>query len=103
MRQSALLRQGYVSTPRLAYSIGLWHREYAVKSAVLGDKLHELMTPDDNYTPISKPTLSMTPTSLVQAQEIDTLLARPGTAIAILNRGQAVRRDVVRLSAFDAA
>jgi hypothetical protein len=103
VRQSALLRQGYVSTPRLAYSIGLWHREYAVKSAVLGDKLHELMTPDDNYTPISKPTLSMTPTSLVQAQEIDTLLARPGTAIAILNRGQAVRRDVVRLSAFDAA
>jgi hypothetical protein len=103
MRQFDLLRQGYVSTPRLGYAVGLWHREHTVKSAVMGDSHHDLIGPNENYTPMSKPMLTMTPTPVVQAQEIDTLLARPGTAIAILNRGQVVRRDVVRLSAFDAA
>ena len=103
MRQSDLLRQGYLSTPRLGYSVGLWHREHTVKSAVMGETHHDLIAPNESYAPMSKPMLSMTPTPVVQAQEIDTLLARPGTAIAILNRGQVVRRDVVRLSAFDAA
>ena len=102
MRQSDLLRQSYTSTPRLGYSIGLWHREHTMKSAAQGSHV-ELMQTDDSYMPMSKPLLAMAPTAVVEAQEIDTLLSRPGTAIAILNRGQVVRRDVVRLSAFDAA
>ncbi|MBD4669896.1 hypothetical protein GUG39_22695, partial [Xanthomonas citri pv. citri] len=34
---------------------------------------------------------------LVTADELDTLLAQPGTALAIFNRGRVQRRDVIRL------
>lgn len=101
-RQIDLVRQSYLSAPRLRYAIGLWHREHTVLSAVRGDSHHALIGPDENYTPMSKPQLALGLAPIVEAREINTLLARRGTAIFIGNRAGAPRRDMVRLSAFDA-
>ncbi|MFM0197804.1 TraM recognition domain-containing protein [Paraburkholderia strydomiana] len=103
MREADLHRQRYAATPRLSYAVGLWHREWTMKSAAHGNHVYDLIQPSEAYSFTSKPMLTMAPTDIVQPEEIDTLLARPGTAIAILNRGNVVRRDVIRFGAFEEA
>ncbi|CAB3774458.1 hypothetical protein LMG29542_07835 [Paraburkholderia humisilvae] len=98
MREADLHRQRYAATPRLSYAVGLWHREWTPKSAALGQHVHDLVEPGETWQFTSKPLLALEPTPIVSPDEIDTLLARPGTAIAILNRGNVVRRDVIRLA-----
>lgn len=97
MREVALHRQRFAATPRLSYAVGLWHREWTQKSAALGQHVYDLARPNDSYQYASKPMLTLDPTAIVSPDEIDTLLARPGTAIAIINRGNVIRRDVIRL------
>lgn len=97
MQSSLLMRQARYGAPRLSYAIGLWHRAWLDKSS---QWLQEIAMPDSaatatNDLPRPNVTLSLEP--LVQPDEIDTLLARPGTAIAILNRGRVQRRDVILL------
>jgi hypothetical protein len=97
LREADLHRQRYAATPRLSYAVGLWHREWTTRSAALGQHLYDLIQPGETYPFASKPMLALEPTPIVSPDEIDTLLARPGTAIAIINRGNVVRRDVIRL------
>jgi hypothetical protein len=59
--------------------------------------LDDLATPDNTDQMTPKPTLSFDLAPLVTPDELDTLLARPGTALAIFNRGRVQRRDVIRL------
>lgn len=92
-----LFRDSRTSSPRMSYSINLWHRNYLAKAR---GRLHELVEPADenqigaigNFT---KPTLQLELSSLVDANEIDMLLAQPATALVVLNRGRIPRRDVI--------
>ncbi|MBD4812538.1 hypothetical protein GUF68_00030 [Xanthomonas citri pv. citri] len=59
--------------------------------------LDDLAAPDDTNQLTPKPVLSFGLEPLVTADELDTLLAQPGTALAIFNRGRVQRRDVIRL------
>ena len=43
------------------------------------------------------PNLALDVTPLINPDEIESLLAQPYTAIAVLNRGGVVRRDVIDL------
>lgn len=94
MREVALHRQSRIGSPRLSYAINLWHRAWAPKAMAW---LDDLATPDDTNQLTPKPTLAFDLSPLVTADELDTLLARPGTAVAIFNRGRVQRRDVIRL------
>lgn len=49
------------------------------------------------------PTLNIKLVDLVDANEIETLLAVPQTALAIFNRGRVIRRDVIKLSLIGGA
>ena len=94
MREVTLHRQSRIGSPRLSYAIGLWHRAWAPKAM---SWLDDLAMPDDTNQLTPKPMLSLDLAPLVTADELDTLLAQPGTAIAVINRGRVQRRDVIRL------
>lgn len=94
MQGVALHRQSRIGSPRLSYAINLWHRAWAPKAMAW---LDDLATPDNTDQMTPKPTLSFDLAPLVTPDELDTLLARPGTALAIFNRGRVQRRDVIRL------
>lgn len=94
MRGVALHRQSRIGAPRLSYALNLWHRAWAPKAMAW---LDDLATPDDTNQLTPKPTLTFDLSPLVTPDELDTLLARPGTALAIFNRGRVQRRDVIRL------
>ncbi|MBD4974633.1 hypothetical protein GUF58_03425, partial [Xanthomonas citri pv. citri] len=94
MREVALHRQSRIGSPRLSYAINLWHRAWAPKAMAW---LDDLAAPDDTNQLTPKPVLSFGLEPLVTADELDTLLAQPGTALAIFNRGRVQRRDVIRL------
>lgn len=94
MREVTLHRHSRIGSPRLSYAIGLWHRAWAPKAM---SWLDDLAIPDDTNQLTPKPMLSLDLAPLVTADELDTLLAQPGTAIAVINRGRVQRRDVIRL------
>lgn len=96
MQEVMLHRQSRIGAPRLSFAIGLWHRAWQPKPMAW---LHELVVPDDTGSnqPLAKPTLQLALAPLVTPEELDTLLALPGTALAVLNRGRVQRRDVIRL------
>lgn len=94
MRETTLHRQSRVGSPRLSYALNLWHRSWSPKAM---SWLDDLAIPDDTNQLTPKPQLTLDLASLVTPDELDTLLARPGTALAVLNRGRVQRRDVMIL------
>lgn len=93
-----LFRESRQASPRLSYGINLWHRNYLAKAR---GSLHELFKPHNEENEVgsignySKPTLQFELANLVDANEIDMLLAQPATALVVLNRGRIARRDVI--------
>ena len=59
--------------------------------------LDSMVTPEESDQAPQRPLLQLDLSPLVTPEEIDTLLAVPGTALAIINRGRIQRRDVIRL------
>lgn len=95
MQSVGLFRRSRLGAPRLSYAIGLWHRAWTPKAY---HSLQELSLADDAQAAQQpRPNLTMDVVPLVDADEFDTLLARPHTAIALLNRGRVQRRDVIQL------
>lgn len=95
MQSSTLYRQSRVGAPRLSYAIGLWHRSWLPKA---WHSLQDMSMADDAHAAQQqRPTLSMDVQPLLNPDELDTLLARPHSAIALLNRGRVQRRDVIAL------
>ncbi|MBN2990540.1 type IV secretory system conjugative DNA transfer family protein [Pseudomonas cedrina subsp. fulgida] len=94
MQSTTLNRQSRFGAPRLSYAIGLWHRQWTPKAM---NWLNGMVVPDDSTQAPQRPSLQLELSPLIQPDEIDTLLAIPGTAIAIINRGRIQRRDVIRL------
>ena len=94
MQSTTLHRQSRFGAPRLSYAIGLWHRQWTPKAV---NWLNGMVVPDDPNQASPRPTLQLELSPLIPPDEIDTLLAIPGTAIAIINRGRIQRRDVIRL------
>lgn len=94
MQSVTLHRHGRHGAPRLSYAIGLWHRQWTPKAMNWFDGM---AMPDDPSQAPQRPTLQLELTPLITPEEIDTLLAIPGTALAIINRGRIQRRDVIRL------
>ncbi len=92
-----LFRESRAASPRLSYNVNLWHRNYIAKAR---SSLDELVSPSTDEEvgamgSYSKPTLQFELVSLVDANEIDMLLAQPATALVVLNRGRIARRDVI--------
>lgn len=56
-----------------------------------------MVIPDEPSQAPQRPMLQLDLSPLITPEEIDTLLAVPGTALAIINRGRIQRRDVIRL------
>jgi hypothetical protein len=81
MLESDMMRQRDELHSRLAYSVDE------------PDPLDK----DGNKIPPSKPILNIGCVPLVQAREISTLLSRAGSALVSLRRGDAPRRDMIRL------
>jgi hypothetical protein len=73
-----LYRRVNIKRPRLVYSLGLLNGKSTIQTL---------------------PSLSFDVQPLVSSSEIDNLLSKPYTAIAILNRGGVARRDVIDLGA----
>lgn len=94
MQSVTLHRQSRFGAPRLSYAIGLWHRQWTPKAMNWFDGM---VIPDDPSQAPQRPMLQLDLSPLVTPEEIDTLLAVPGTALAIINRGRIQRRDVIRL------
>lgn len=95
MQNIGLYRRSRVVRPRLAYSLALSDKNLiAAQSRTLEDLF---LCNDPQNVQERKPNLTLDAVSLVEAKEIDGLLAKPHTAIAIFNRGGVVRRDVVDL------
>ncbi|WP_116866485.1 type IV secretory system conjugative DNA transfer family protein [Pseudomonas syringae] len=94
MQSTTLHRQNRFGAPRLSYAIGLWHRQWTPKAM---NWLDGMVVPDDPHQAPPRPALQLELSPLISPDEIDTLLAIPGTAIAIINRARIQRRDVIRL------
>lgn len=93
MQSVALHRHSRFGAPRLSYAIGLWHQAWTPKAQNWLDSMLQPADPSEQQ----RPTLQLDLSPLVTAEEIDTLLAVPGTALAIINRGRIQRRDVIHL------
>lgn len=93
LQSVALQRHSRFGAPRLSYSIGLWEQAWTPKSQGL---LDSMLIPD-KPSEQNRPILALDLAQLVTADELDTLLAVPGTALAIINRGRIQRRDVIHL------
>ncbi|MOA18361.1 hypothetical protein D3C78_1386750 [compost metagenome] len=93
MQSVALHRHSRFGAPRLSYAIGLWHQAWTPKAQNWLDSMLKPADPSEQQ----RPTLQLDLAPLVTAEEIDTLLAVPGTALAIINRGRIQRRDVIHL------
>ena len=93
MQSVALHRHSRFGAPRLSYAIGLWHQAWTPKAQ---NMLGSMLIPKENSEQ-QRPTLQLDLSALVTGDELDTLLAVPGTALAIINRGRIQRRDVIHL------
>lgn len=94
MQNVGLYRRSRTSRPRLAYSLAL-----SGGTNLLGAQtrtLEDLVLSGDQQQERA-PNLALDVTPLINADEIESLLAQPHTAIAVLNRGGVVRRDVIDL------
>ncbi len=70
---------------------------FLIGSGTCASPVSGLVVPDDSTQAPQRPSLQLELSPLIQPDEIDTLLAIPGTAIAIIIRGRIQRRDVIRL------
>ncbi len=85
------------NSARLAWSAGVWRRINVNNAS--RNHLKDLTLSNeqmDNFH-YSAPNINIGIHSIIEADEITTLLAEPFTAIAIINRANSIRRDVIKL------
>lgn len=89
LRGIDLYNQAFLGHPRTSFLIG----SYVEK---MNQQTGEI-TEDWTHNNSASPTVNIKNESLVDPDELDTLLATPHTAIALINRGRVQRRDVIKL------
>lgn len=85
------------NAPRLSWAVGLWRAINTVNQD--RSRLKNLVMRDeglDNFY-YSAPELSFKAHRLIAPDEINTLLAEPNMAVAVIQRGRVVRRDLIKL------
>lgn len=93
MQNIGLYRRARASRPRLAYALGLsGHNLIDAQKRTLED-----LVMDKEMQPQQSANLTLDVAPIVKADEVESLLAKPHTAIAIFNRAGVVRRDVIDL------
>lgn len=91
-----VFRRGRILKPRLAYSFGIFDKNLLDASTNSIEQLIDAEKSDEkNKKDIRYPNLGFNLVDLIASNEINTLLAKPRTAIAIFNRANVVRRDVL--------
>ena len=89
LRGIDLYNQAFIGHPRTSFLIGSYLENTNPQTGEV--------TEDWTHNNSASPTVNIKNESLVDPDELDTLLAKPHTAIALINRGRVQRRDVIQL------
>lgn len=89
LRGIDLYNQAFLGHPRTSFLIGSYLENVNQQTGEI--------TEDWTHNNSASPTVNIKNESLVDPDELDTLLAKPHTAVALINRGRVQRRDVIQL------
>lgn len=94
LRGITLFNQAFLGNPRNAYLMGAYSNEINQETG----ETHKSWTLDNS----ASATVNIKIDDLINPDELDTLLSKPQTAIALINRGRVQRRDVIQLGLMGA-